>query len=303
MNIVATRSNDEFKVQPFGSSGNYKKDDNEACINSKPPHVAEITRLRKALKFLTSHLPGASELAEIATTQTLALDTNHSENPDSILLKEFDLPADTDNDQAALDAFKALRLSNLEVGRLYERYIGYLYEKEEWHVTFKGIIDGFSDLGRDLICVKGVEHHIVQAKCWSKRKEIHEKHVYQLHSSTLHYRMSLRNFLREAYGRSEARRRMKDINITSVICTTNELSKTAQEVVKYLGDAITHRKEELRKNYPMIKCNVGMHDQQRLYHLPFDPQYDSIIIGNMKGERYVETVAEARALGFRRVGT
>ena len=38
------------------------------------------------------------------------------------------------------------------------------------------------------------------------------------------------------------------------------------------------------------------------YHLPFDPQYDSIIIGNVDGECYVNTVAEAEAKGFRRVG-
>jgi len=37
-------------------------------------------------------------------------------------------------------------------------------------------------------------------------------------------------------------------------------------------------------------------------HLPFDPQYGSIIIGNVRGEFYVNTVSVAEAKGFRRVG-
>ena len=53
-----------------------------------------------------------------------------------------------------LDAFKTKKLNNLEVGRLYERYVGYLYEQEGWSVTYKGIVDGLNDLGRDLICIK-----------------------------------------------------------------------------------------------------------------------------------------------------
>jgi len=263
----------------------------------------ELMRLRKALNFLTSHLPGASELADIANEETLALSSNRPADPEEVLLEGEKINSESERSQAALDAFIEKRLNNLEVGRLYERYIGYLYEKEGWSVTFKGIVEGFNDLGRDLICVKDLDHHIVQAKCWSRNKQIHEKHVYQLYSSTLHYRMSLRKALKEAYGRSEARQMMRDINISSVICTTNDLSETAQEVVKFFGKKMNHRKEELRKDYSMIKCNIGRHDKQKLYHLPFDPQYDSIIIGNMEDECYVKTVVEAEDLGFRRVGT
>jgi len=150
---------------------------------------SEITRLKKALDFLTSHLPGASELAEIAESETVALESNHAEDAETILVGEQPNVSAAKKAQKALDKFKVRRLSNLEVGRLYERYIGYLYEKDGWTVIFKGIVDGFDDLGRDLICVKGVVHHVVQAKCWSKQKSIHEKHVYQIHASTLHYRM------------------------------------------------------------------------------------------------------------------
>jgi len=265
----------------------------------------EITRLKKALNFLTSHLPGATELAELAEFETVTLESNHIVDAETILVGNQQNISAAEKAQKALDEFKVRKLSKLEVGRLYERYIGYLYEEEDWTVTFKGIVDGFDDLGRDLICVRGDEHLIVQAKCWSKHKIIHERHVYQLHASTLHYRMSLRKTLREAYGQRIAKEMMKPINknLKSVICTTTELSDTADEVVEYLGKAMEHRREPLVKNYPMIKCNVSKKNGSRLYHLPFDPAYDTIIIGNNEGEEYVETVAEAETLGFKRVGT
>ena len=266
--------------------------------------TSEISRLRTALDFLTSHLPGASELAEVAEKGSLTLDSNHVPNPEQQLLDTTDAVLSSEDHQKALNKFREKRLNNLEVGRLYERYIGYLYERDGWYVTFKGIVDGFDDLGRDLICVKGNVHHIVQAKCWSKHKTIHEKHVYQLHSSTLHYRMQYRRMLREKYGKQETKKRMKLINqdLKSVICTTTELSETAQEVVKYLGGHMEHRKEPLSKDYPMIKCNINRHSREKIYHLPFDTTYDTIIIGNVDGELYAETIREAESLGFRRVG-
>jgi len=92
-------------------------------------------------------------------------------------------------------------------------------------------------------------------------------------------------------------------NLQAIICTTTDLSETTLEVVEFLGDAMKHRQEPLEKNYPMIKCNINRKNGERLYHLPFDPAYDTIIIGNVKGERYVETVVEAGSLGFSRVGT
>ena len=50
----------------------------------------------------------------------------------------------------------------------------------------------------------------------------------------------------------------------------------------------------------MIKCNISPTTQERIYHLPFDQQYDKAVIGNVPGEFYADTVAEAEAAGFRR---
>jgi hypothetical protein len=264
--------------------------------------MTEVQRLRRALAFLTSHLPGASELAEVVENPTYILETNHVENPEQKLLEQDTRRLTTEDHQRALDEFQNKRLNNLEVGRLYERYLGYLYEKEGYAVTFKGVVDGFDDLGRDLIAIKGDEHLVIQAKCWSKTKTIHEKHVYQLYSSTLHYRMSLRKSLMERYGKTQGKQLMKPIsqNLKAVLCTTTDISDVAKEVVDFTK--MVHRKEPLVKDYPMIKCNIGKQNQAKLFHLPFDPAYDTIIIGNVRGEVYAKTVKEAESLGFKRVG-
>ena len=50
----------------------------------------------------------------------------------------------------------------------------------------------------------------------------------------------------------------------------------------------------------MIKCNINPSTRERIYHLPFDQQYDRAVIGAIPGECYVGTADEAEAKGFRR---
>ena len=64
-----------------------------------------------------------------------------------------------------------------------------MYEKDGWTVKWFGIIEGFDDLGRDLICTKGKEIHIVQTKNWSRFKIIREKYLYQHFATTIHYEL------------------------------------------------------------------------------------------------------------------
>lgn len=54
------------------------------------------------------------------------------------------------------------------------------------------------------------------------------------------------------------------------------------------------------EKYPGIKCNISVRTGERIYHLPFDQQYDTAKIGNVKGEFYAMTVAEAEKENFRR---
>ena len=58
--------------------------------------------------------------------------------------------------------------------------------------------------------------------------------------------------------------------------------------------------EDFNKEYPCIKCNINITTKEKIYHLPFDQQYDNIKIVSSIGEKYVSTVKEAEELGFRR---
>ena len=193
------------------------------------------------------------------------------------------LPIDRKN-QLALDRYLNKTHTKLEIGRFYERYIGYLYEQEDWIVKFFGIIEGFDDLGRDLVCKKGNEIHIVQTKNWSKYKIIREKYLYQHFATTIHYQ------LQEKIS--------KKVKVKPIFYATIDFSDMAKKVSKALDIQI--KTEKLKKDYPMIKCNINPSTKEKIYHLPFDQQYDKVIIGNNPGELYVKTVAEATKKGFRR---
>ena len=193
------------------------------------------------------------------------------------------LPIDRKN-QLALDRYLNKTHTKLEIGRFYERYIGYLYEQEDWIVKFFGIIEGFDDLGRDLVCKKGNEIHIVQTKNWSKYKIIREKYLYQHFATTMHYKLQ--------------EKLSKKIKVKPIFYATIDFSDMAKKVSKALNIQI--KTEKLKKDYPMIKCNINPSTKEKIYHLPFDQQYDKVIIGNNPGELYVKTVAEATKKGFRR---
>lgn len=193
------------------------------------------------------------------------------------------LPIDRKN-QLALDRYLNKTHTKLEIGRFYERYIGYLYEKEDWIVKFFGIIEGFDDLGRDLVCKKGNEIHIVQTKNWSKYKIIREKYLYQHFATTIHYQLQ--------------EKLSKKVKVKPIFYATIDFSDMAKKVSKALNIQI--KTEKLKKDYPMIKCNINPSTKEKIYHLPFDQQYDKVIIGNNPGELYVKTVVEATKKGFRR---
>lgn len=262
--------------------------------------MSQLEQLQKAMAFLKSHLPGAAELTE---EHTLMLGVDRVADPVSELATNIDADCPIrERNQIALDEFLRrcanFELSKIEIGRLYERYIGYTYEQEGWKVTFKGILDGLQDLGRDLICEKGNNIEIVQAKCWSRRKTIHVKHIYQLHSSMRHYRYQLRHAYREAgHTRRETSEYMKSLDIKTVLCCTTELSDEALDVAKY--EKVDVREIALDKDYPMIKCNINLSTNERIYYLPFDHHYDQVIIGNVDGEFYAKTINEAEDKGFR----
>ena len=196
--------------------------------------------------------------------------------------QEYDRLKPLERNQLALEKWKARPKSSVEIGRMYERYLGYLYESDGWTVTYFGANEGLEDMGRDLLCIKGSTMHVVQAKYWAKHKTLHEKHIFQLYGTTILLPLT--------------RADLKNIRIKPVFAATTKLSPTAEFAAKQLGVEV--RNLDMNKNYPLIKCNVN--GKSKIYHLPFDQQYDRVRIDPSRGETYAQTVQEAEKLGFRR---
>jgi len=184
--------------------------------------------------------------------------------------------------QLALDRYWQKKKTRWEIGRDYERYIGYLYEVKGYGVYYQGIVEGLADLGRDLICTQGDNAEIIQCKRWSKDKQIHEKHIFQLYGTAVAYRID-----------------HPDRRVSSCFVTTTILSDRAKQFAQELRIKILEN-YPLNEHYPCIKCNVSRRDGTKIYHLPFDQQYDRTIVEEERNECYVQTVYEAESLGFRR---
>lgn len=193
--------------------------------------------------------------------------------------EEYEGLSPTKRNQLALDRYRARDKSDWEIGRHYERLLGYLYEREGWLVTYHGAVKGFEDFGRDLICERLGEIEIVQAKCWSKSKVLHEKHVFQLFGSTMHFR-----------------KEHSEMFVTPVLISTTELSDFAKEAAQILGVRVKTRQLE---DFPLVKCNVNPSTGEKIYHLPFDQQFDRVQI-KAWGESFEWTIEAAEAKGFRR---
>lgn len=186
--------------------------------------------------------------------------------------------------QLALDRYIINQKSKWQIGRDYELFCGMEYEKLDWKVSYFGIEKKIEDMGRDLIAIKGSEHHIVQCKYWSKEKVIHEKHITQLYGTTIEYSLN--------WG--------SNVNIVSVLITNIKLSEKAKAFSERLSVVV--RENKPIENFPRIKCNINRDqygNESKIYHLPFDQQYDNTKI-DKKGEFFAYTVEEATKKGFRR---
>jgi len=240
------------------------------------------------------------ELIEQVTSKEEKEDTQ--DDPVKLYLTkgEYQKLSTTERNQRALDRYWARKKSSWQIGRDYERYIGYMYESKGYSVYYQGIVEGLEDLGRDLIAKKRKEIEVIQCKYWAQYRTIHEKHICQLFGTTLKYWVENQRGLREELKIQQdlfpaliQRKQIKGVFVTST-----SLSETAREFAKELG--IVVREQFPFQKYPSIKCNVSRRTGEKIYHLPFDQQYDRTIIEAERNECYVETVEEAEKLGFRR---
>jgi hypothetical protein len=210
---------------------------------------------------------------------------------------EYEKLSTTERNQRALDRYWAKKKTSWQIGRDYERYIGYLYEQKGFSVYYQGIEKGLEDLGRDLICKKGQQVEIVQCKYWREDRTIHEKHINQLFGTTVEY--FINNIHRESKLELDLfQTLLKRKDIIATIITSAALSDTAKYFASILGIRVIDHFPF--KKYPSIKCNVSYRDGSKIYHLPIDQQYDRTTINEERNECYLETVEEAEKLGFRR---
>ena len=144
--------------------------------------------------------------------------------------------------QLALDRYWARHHSPSEVGRMYERFVGYLYERRGYAVEYHGIIKGVEDLGRDLICRKDDKVTVVQCKNWSRHRTVHEKHLFQLYGSVFLYT-----------------REYPEMSVRGAFYTGTSLSPVAHDAATFLKILVKQRMP-LDKTYPCIKCNVSFRD-------------------------------------------
>lgn len=260
--------------------------------------VQEFGRLRREavyqakaaqyqLDYLLSLNPHLEDELDMSPAEAAKLLPDHDESSSEDPCKAWLSPEEYRNLpnvqkwQRALDHYNNRKKSNWQIGIEYERYIGYLLEQKGYRVRYFGATEGRADMGRDLIAENKKQILIVQCKRWSKDKTIHEKHIFQLYGTTI-----LQRF-----------RTTSDKEILGVFVTTTALSSLAEMCAKHLGIKIyTHVPLE---SYPQIKCNISS-TGERIYHLPFDQQYDRTMLNPDDGDMYVSTVLQAEAKGFRR---
>lgn len=193
---------------------------------------------------------------------------------------EYAKLTDREKNQLALDRYNKRQKTDWEAGIECERYIGYLCETKGGTVTYTGARSGLNDLGRDLVVTLDKKIYVIQCKRWSSKKQIHEKHIFQLFGTCILMKVD------------------KSVPVIPVFVTTTVLSDTAKECAKELN--ITVFEQIPLHKYPQIKCNINHATGEKIYHLPFDQQYDTIVIEPETGEFYAQTAEEAENHGFRR---
>lgn len=245
--------------------------------------------------YLLSLFPDLAEYIDGDAVQEAATQdaTDYEDQREGDLSREEWLRlSETEKSQLALDRYnERRRLSNAQVGRDYEEYVAYQFRErcKGAHIDMYGEQKGLEDLGRDLIVTHRDKTYIVQCKRWSQDKLIREKHVMQLYGSTIEYCWQQHRAGLDVHG-------IVGKSVIPVFVTTTQFSETAKRFAKVLGVVVAQLP---MGEYPQIKCNIGR-DGRRIYHLPFDQQYNSTIIEHDKGEFMAWTVNEAEDHGFER---
>lgn len=248
------------------------------------------------LKSYIDDNEGITELCNYKFIENLS--DNYDHVRDHLSKEEYAQLTSIERNQLALDRYVEKRnKSNWAIGRDYEMSCAHVLRKEGYYVEMHGILKKIEDLGRDLIAYREFKDDlfdwdskfeilVIQCKYWSNKREIHENVIMQLYGTYIAYRIEQE---RQGY--------IKFINkITPVLMipSFSVLSETAKRFVETLDVKLVIQD---MVEFPRIKCNIN--GSNKIYHLPFDQQYDNTQIKN-KGEFYAFSVKEAEEKGFRR---
>ncbi len=247
-------------------------------------------------EYLLNSFPEIKECIDsdedlIAISEQLSyseLEETRDRRKDYLSKEEYDKLSESERSQLALDRYVERQKSKWQIGRDYEMCCAFFYIREGYSVELHGIKYRLKDFGRDLIAVKdngslfGKEVLIIQCKNWSHSHPIRENVIMQLFGTATEYEIS-----NSSYANNE-------IIPVLAIPPHTQLSNEA----KYFAKKLKIRIRIIpNSDFPRIKCNIN--NGEKIYHLPFDQQYDRTEI-KLKGEFYAHTVAEAVAHGFRR---
>jgi len=103
-----------------------------------------------------------NEISKVSETQ------NDDPVRKMLSLQEYNALSGVERNQMAFDRWMQKKKTNWEVGRMYERFIGFQYEEKGYRVEYFGAIKGLDDLGRDLIVRDTGKTMIVQCKYWAE---------------------------------------------------------------------------------------------------------------------------------------
>jgi hypothetical protein len=132
------------------------------AIREKGRQVAEATRRAKAAEWAVAlyewHLPWITELREEAEHDAYIEEEGDEADPSKVdparrwlSKQEWVAIPEGQRNQMALERYLRSRQSPWQLGRDYERYVGYLREQAGCKVTYHGIAKGLEDLGRDVL--------------------------------------------------------------------------------------------------------------------------------------------------------
>ena len=247
--------------------------------------ASKYNELKYKFEYIKNLYPNIEDIFDEGFNRELSFKLETDDNTDRVRSflshEEYISLSVTDRNQLALDRYIKSQKSKWQVGRDYEMYIGYTFEQNGYNVEYTGILKNIEDMGRDLIVRKGDNVLIIQCKNWAQEKIIHEKHIFQLYGSILLYQIE-----------------HPDLNVSGMFITTTQLSDNAMQIAMLLKIDVDQCQP--MGDFPRIKCNINRQTGEKIYHLPFDQQYDKTVVKKEQGEFMVFTVKEAESAGFRR---